>query len=181
MVTTLVAYATKYGGTRGIAERIGQRLRDEGQTVHVTPVKAGGELGGYDAFVIGSAVYMGHWLKEATDFVKRHSTILAAQPVWLFSSGPLGTTTTDSKGRDLRVDAVPKEISELAAAIRPRDHRVFFGELDIGKLRGTHRLMAKLPAARKAFIEGDFRDWHEIDTWAEGIALELAPLALSRR
>jgi menaquinone-dependent protoporphyrinogen oxidase len=180
MVTTLVAYASKYGGTHGIAERIGQRLRDEGQTVDVTPVKAVRELGGYDAFVIGSAVYMGHWLKEATDFVKRHSATLAAQPVWLFSSGPLGIAGTDSEDRDLRVSSVPNELSELAATIHPRDHRVFFGAMEISTLRGTHRLMAKLPAARKLFVEGDFRDFQEVDSWAQRIARELAPLAVSR-
>jgi hypothetical protein len=30
-----------------------------------------------------------------------------------------------------------------------------------------------MPAARNAFPEGDFRDWGEIDAWAEGIARDL--------
>jgi hypothetical protein len=49
--------------------------------------------------VIGAAAYMFHWLKDATRFVKRHHRLLAERPVWLFSSGPLGTDLVDEDGR----------------------------------------------------------------------------------
>jgi menaquinone-dependent protoporphyrinogen oxidase len=65
---TLVAYASKYGDTRQIAERIAQHLRAAGLEVDVQPVKAIGELAGYDAVVLGSAVYYGSWMKEAVNF-----------------------------------------------------------------------------------------------------------------
>ncbi len=77
-------------------------------------------LAGYDAFVVGSAVYAAHWQKEAAAFVQRNRTVLATRPVWLFSSGPLGTVATDAKGRDLTVAAEPKEIAEFEGAIGPR-------------------------------------------------------------
>ena len=35
--------------------------------------------------VIGSAIYMGRWLKTAREFVSEH-VALSAVPVWLFSS-----------------------------------------------------------------------------------------------
>jgi menaquinone-dependent protoporphyrinogen oxidase len=66
---TLVAYASKYGDTRQIAERIAQHLRAAaGLEVDVQPVKAIGELAGYDAVVLGSAVYYGSWVKQAVNF-----------------------------------------------------------------------------------------------------------------
>ena len=100
--------------------------------------------------------------------------VLAARPVWLFSSGPLGTGPADAKGRDLRTVTVPKEIPEFTEALHPRGHHVFFGALDPGKLTFAERSLRKLPAARAALPGGDFRDWPEIDDWAAGIARELA-------
>jgi menaquinone-dependent protoporphyrinogen oxidase len=173
----LVAYASKHGATRAIAERIADRLRAAGQQAEARPVRAAGELAGYDAVVVGSATYAGHWLKEAAEFVRRNRAVLATRPVWLFSSGPLGTQATDAKGQDLRVAAEPKEVAEFREAIGPRDHHVFFGVLDPGKLGFAERALRKLPAGRALLPEGDFRDWQEIEAWAESIAhnLDQAP------
>jgi menaquinone-dependent protoporphyrinogen oxidase len=96
--------------------------------------------------------------------------------VWLFSSGPLGSKKTDEEGRDLRDAAEPKQIPELREAIAARDHRVFFGALDRSTLTCTEWVVAALPAGRKLLVEGDFRDWQDIDAWTQGIARELAPV-----
>jgi menaquinone-dependent protoporphyrinogen oxidase len=87
-MSTLVAYATRYGATRGIADT----LVAHGQPAEAHPVSAVSDVGHYDAFVIGSAVYMFHWRKEALRFVKRNRAVLAGRPVWLFSSGPSART-----------------------------------------------------------------------------------------
>lgn len=138
--------------------------------------KSAGKLDGYDAFVIGSAVYMGSWLKEPAEFVRRNRAVLAGRPVWLFSSGPLGTEPKDPQGRDLREVSVPKEIAEFEQSIRPRDHHVFYGALDHTKFGFAHRALWALPASRKLLIEGDFRDWHEIEAWGAEIATKLTPV-----
>ena len=173
-MSTLVVYASKHGATQGIAERIAAKLGEAGQEAEARPVEAVDHLIGYDAFVVGSAVYAAHWQKEASAFVRRNRAVLASRPVWLFSSGPLGTEATDAKGRDLTVAAEPKEIAEFEGAIGPKGHRVFFGALDPGKLGFSERAIRKLPAARTMLPEGDFRDWTEIDAWASDIAHDLA-------
>jgi menaquinone-dependent protoporphyrinogen oxidase len=180
-MSILVAYASKYGATRGIAQRIAEKLRAAGQETEARPVKAAGDLTGYEAVVIGSAIYYGSWLKEAMEFVRRNRAVLAARPVWLFSSGPLGTSATDAQGHDLRRAAEPKELAELRAAINPRDHRVFFGALNRSKMGLKDRMLTSLPAARALFLEGDFRDWKDIEAWAESIAHELAQMPASGR
>ena len=172
-MAVLVAYASKYGATQGIAEHIAEKLRAAGHEAEARPVSAAGDISGYDAYVIGSAVYLGSWLKEATEFVRRNRAVLASRPVWLFSSGPLGTETRDAQGRDLREAAVPKEIAEFRETIAPRDHRVFFGAFDRSKVGLAHRLIAMMPAGRALLPEGDFRDWKDIDAWAESIAHDL--------
>ena len=170
----LVAYAGKTGFTKGIAEFIGERLREHGTQVDVQGVDSVKNLAGYDAFVIGSALYMFHWLKEAKNFVLNNTALLCTRPVWLFSSGPVGTKTTDAQGRDVREVSGPKEIDELREAISPRDHRVFFGGLDGSRLMGAtgfmYRMARRSEAARESMPEGDFRDWKEIESWADSIA-----------
>lgn len=125
------------------------------------------DLTGYDAFVIGSAVYQFHWLKEAKRFVSQNRSFLASRPVWLFSSGPTGPKATDSKGRDLLEVSGPKEIGEIREWVNPRDHRVFFGALFRDRLTGAAGLFARwIPKEG----EGDFRNWKEIEAWAASIA-----------
>jgi menaquinone-dependent protoporphyrinogen oxidase len=170
----LVAYASKHGATQGIAERIAQTLTASGQPAQARPVKAAGNLPDYDAFVIGSAAYMGSWLKEETEFVRRNRALLASRPVWLFSSGPLGTKATDAKGQDLKTVSEPKEFAEFKTSIQPRGMRVFFGVLDPSKLGFSERIVRSMPAGREVLPEGDFRDWQEIEAWAAQIAQELA-------
>jgi len=172
----LVAYASKTGYTKGIAEFVGEKLRERGIQADAQEVEAVGNVGEYDAYVIGSAVYMFHWAKEAQQFVSRNRTVLASRPVWLFSSGPVGTKPTNAKGQDLLAVEVsgPKEIEELRESIKPRDHRVFFGGIDGTRLTGTmglaYRMVRRSQAARESMPEGDFRDWKEIEAWANSIA-----------
>ncbi len=169
----VVVYASKYGSTRVIAEFIAEKLKQAGMQAEARSVGDVQNPGEYNAFVIGSAVYMTHWLKEATKFVTRNRALLASRPVWLFSSGPLGTEIKDAQGQDLRTVSEPKEIAEFRELIKPRDHRVFFGVLDSSKLGFGHRMLRKLPAGRNLFPEGDFRDWNDIEKWAISIAQAL--------
>jgi menaquinone-dependent protoporphyrinogen oxidase len=133
--------------------------------------------------VIGSAVYMFHWLKEAKQFVSRNRDVLASRPVWLFSSGPVGKESKNKKGQDLKEVSVsgPKELGELQDEVKARDHRIFFGSLDGSRLTGVIGLgykMARLSkSAREEMPEGDFRDWNEIGTWADGVAETLSSTA----
>jgi menaquinone-dependent protoporphyrinogen oxidase len=177
---TLVAYASRHGATQGIAERIAETLRASGVDAEARPAASVKDLAGYDAFVIGSAAYMFHWLKEATGLVRRNRAVLAAKPVWLFSSGPLGTEPTNEDGVDQKVALIPKEIPELAEAVNARDHRVFFGavERDRKPIGLAERFMSLMPAARDSLPVGDFRDWPEIEAWAASIARDLQPVSI---
>lgn len=170
----LVGYASKYGSTKGIAEFIGEKLRQKGMQVDVQEVGTVRNAADYDAFVIGSALYMFHWMKEAKQFVSKNRTLLVSHPVWLFSSGPVGTQPKDAKGRDLLEVSGPKELDELRALVKPREHKVFFGALDGSQLKGTtgffYRMARRSEAARESMPEGDFRDWKGIEVWADTIA-----------
>ena len=161
-MTILVAYASKHGSTQGIAERIAEKLRQLGKEAEARSVEEVSDPGSFEAFVIGSAIYYGSWLKEATEWVHHHQAVLAGHPVWLFSVGPLGTEVQDAEQQ-------PKEMTEFREAIGPREQRIFFGALDHSHLSFAERVMVKAVRAP----EGDFRDWQAIDAWAASIARAL--------
>jgi menaquinone-dependent protoporphyrinogen oxidase len=185
MSNVLVVYASRHGGTRGIAERIGEVMRSEGLSATVASTDAARDVGLADAFVIGSGVYMGSWLKEGTEFLVQHQAMLAARPTWLFSSGPLRGSTAGKPGSDPLTDALGpedgpgsggrKKIAELSAVIGVREHQVFYGAFDPKDPPKAiaERLVRMMPASKSILPPGDFREWDAIEAWAREIAGEL--------
>lgn len=179
----LVAYATRHGATRGIAERIAARLNAAADLAAVVmPIDEVDDVEQYGAVVVGGATYMFQWARTATRFVRRHQEELARRPVWLFSSGPLGTDLVDEDGTDVRKAARPREFDELHELVEPEDEAVFFGayDPDAPPIGLAERIVRRLPAAREALPAGDFRDWPRIDAWAYGIAARLDELRRDR-
>ncbi|HEU4571047.1 MAG TPA: flavodoxin domain-containing protein, partial [Candidatus Limnocylindrales bacterium] len=148
-----IVYATRHGATRDIAERIGGVLRGAGLDATVGSTDDPFDPRA-DAYVVGSAVYIGSWLKDATAFVRRNAAILATRPVWLFSSGPLGTALVDRQGHDVLAD--PKPIAEVEALVHPRRHRVFFGAYDPSEPPAalSERIARMTPVAKELLVAG---------------------------
>lgn len=165
--TTLIAYATKYGATREIAERIGLVLQNNGFQNAVMNVKEVNDLAAYRTIVLGSAVYIGGWRKEAVRFLKDNADLLAERLVWLFSSGPVGEGNAVELLDGWRI---PEKLLPTVDKIQPRDIVVFHGSVDIEKLNFLERSMIN----KVSSPTGDFRDWEAITKWAETIAGELA-------
>ncbi|MBC7224302.1 MAG: flavodoxin domain-containing protein [Anaerolineae bacterium] len=162
----LVAYATKYGATAEIAEKIGETLQEAGLQAEVLPVEQVHDLAPYEAVVLGSAVYAGRWRREAATFLRTHEEALAQRPVWLFSTGPTGEGDPVQLMQGWRF---PEDLQPVAERIAPRDIAFFHGALDPGKLNLGERLVIH---ALKA-PTGDYRDWEAIAAWAAGIAQAL--------
>ena len=163
----LVSAASKHGATAGIAAAIGRELEVHGIDVAVVEpneVQAD-DFVGYDGFVLGSGVYAGHWLAQGKDLANevahRFASGPSERPVWMFSSGPLGTPAQPDH------DAV--DVQHLIEATHARDHALFAGRLDKSTLGFAERAIV---AAVRA-PEGDFRDWDAIQRWAAMIAVEL--------
>jgi menaquinone-dependent protoporphyrinogen oxidase len=164
VMKVLVTAASKHGATAEIAAVIGEVLRGEhGLDAVVVPPEEVATIDGYDAVVVGSAVYAGHWLAAAKDLVDRAGGVLAGMPVWLFSSGPVGDPPKPEED--------PVDVAEVVAATKAREHRVFAGKLVKRQLGFGER--AIVVALRVP--EGDFRDWAEIRGWASKIAGSLQP------
>lgn len=160
----LVTYASKYGATREIAEKIGTTLRDAGLQAEVNPVGGVHDLNAYQAVILGSAVYIGKWQKEAVKFLQAHEEFLADHPVWLFSSGPTG------EGDPLQLvegTLLPEELKPLVNRIHPQDVTIFHGNIDPNKVNAIEKWAVK-SLVKKPF--GDFRNWDSIVKWSTKIA-----------
>ena len=162
----LVSAASRHGSTAEIAERIGAVLRAQladgpGARVDVVPAGVVVDLDGYDAFVLGSAVYMGRWLDSALRLSRLYARDRRDRPLWLFSSGPVGDPP--------KPDEQPVDVGSVVRVTRAREHRVFAGVLDRQRLGFGER--AVVAALRAPY--GDFRDWAAIEAWAQDIAAEL--------
>ena len=154
----LVSVASRHGASFEIAEEISATLAGAGFGTVVLPPDAVTSLEGYDAVILGSSVYVGHWMDSAVNFVERFTKEITKVPVWLFSSGPLG--------HEPKPDDEPADLADLIAATGAREHRVFAGQVDRSKLGLGEKVL--LTAVRAP--EGDFREWDEIRAWAAEIA-----------
>ena len=162
-IRVLVAYATKYGATAEIAEKIGELLRQAGLQADVLPAENASDLTPYGAVVLGSAVYVGKWRGEAAKFLEANEKALARLPVWLFSSGPTGEGDAVEL---MKGWSFPEAQQNVADRIGPRDIVILHGALDSKKLSLPEKLIIKGVKAPM----GDFRDWDAIASWAAAIA-----------
>ena len=154
----LVTAASKYESTKEIGEAIAGALRDRGLEVDVLPPPDVASVRAYDAVVLGSAVYAGHWMKEARELATREGSELATRPVWLFSSGPIGDPP--------KPDGDPADITPVVQLTKAREHRVFAGRLERKRLNFGEKAMVTALRAK----DGDFRDWSAIEAWGNSIA-----------
>jgi menaquinone-dependent protoporphyrinogen oxidase len=156
----LVAYATRHGSTEEVARAIAGRLRTHDLEVDVAPAAEVEDLDGYDAVVLGGALYMGRWHGDARRFVRRHGGVLSAIVSAVFALGPLTAEPKDLAGARRQLDAALRKGPEIGwVAIA-----VFGGKVDPAKLRFPFNHM---PAS-------DARDWEAIDAWADSLAQSLA-------
>ena len=162
----LVTYASKYGATAEIAERIGEVLRQVGLETDILPAKHKLDLSPYDAVILGSAVYYGRWRKDAVKFLKKKEKELTRSEVWLFSTGPSGEGDPVEL---LNGWTFPPLQQAIADRIAPRGITLFHGVLDPKKLSSIE---TKILKNLKAPV-GDFRDWDAVNIWGKSIAASL--------
>lgn len=168
----LVAYATRYGSTREVAEAIAATLRESGLEVDIQPMRQVRSVASYRAVVMGAPIYIGSFLKDARRFLSRHSAALATRPVAVFALGP-----THGAEQALQ-SARPQLDKELAKFpwLKPVAAEMFGGKYDPASLRFPDGLLASLPASPlHGLPAADVRNWTAIRAWASDLAAKLRP------
>ena len=163
MCTVLLAYASRMGATREIAEVLADELRQTDHAVKIISCATAPEADEFDAVVIGSALYTGRWMPEASRYLRRQAPRLTNRPTFLFQSGPCDT------GRDSATPtAVPHTVGRTVRRFGLPEPITFAGRLD--PTRATGRMSRWMADALPA---GDFRDWTAIRAWGYSIGVEL--------
>lgn len=156
----LIVHGSKMGGTAGLAETLADALRSAGFHVDVCPAAGMSDVGGYDAVVVGGALYASRWHRHARRFVRRNREDLARVPVWMFSSGPLDDAATQ---QDL---APVRHVRTAMDLVGARGHVTFGGRMP-SDAKG-------FPASAMARNNpGDWRDPAHVARWAAEIAVAL--------
>ncbi|MDI9894338.1 flavodoxin domain-containing protein [Rhodococcus sp. IEGM 1381] len=152
----LVCTAGRHGATDTLGQEMARVLEHGGVDVDVRTPESVTRVNGYDAVVIGSAVYSDRWLPVANALVERISRS-AHPPVWLFSCGPL-----HSSDRPVNVTS---DAAHATTVLHATAHRTFPGKLDPERLSVGERQIFDNSGA----VAGDFRDWVLVCNWAREI------------
>jgi menaquinone-dependent protoporphyrinogen oxidase len=150
----LVAYASKHGSTREVAERVCETIQATGLRAHLRPALGVDDLDGYGGVVLGGALYMGRLHRHAHRFLRRHAAELADRPLAVFGSGP-----TDEEPDHWRQSREQLDAALARYHLDPVAVEVFGGRLDPSQLRFP---LSRMPA-------GDVRDWDAITAWARSL------------
>lgn len=163
--SVLVAYATKYGSTQEVAKAVAETLRDSGLTVDVRPMREVRSLEGYGAIVMGAALYMFRWHKDARRFLSRNRKDLEKLPVAVFALGPVHEPHDEKEWQDSSAQ-LDKELAKFPW-FKPEKVEIFGGKFDPAKLGfPINKLAGNEPAS-------DIRDWDAIRAWAHDLEARL--------
>ena len=163
----LVAYATYYGSTSEVAQAVAERIKAHGADVDVMSVKDVKDLSPYQAVVLGSAIRSGKIHPAAEKFLEQNEDALSKVPVAYF----VCCMTARKKTEDTRsmVEGYLSETLNRVPKIKPISTGYFAGKLEYSRLEWLARLVLKAMHTP----EGDFRDWKEIEDWADKTYPEL--------
>jgi menaquinone-dependent protoporphyrinogen oxidase len=160
MARVLVAYATKYGSTKEVAEAVADRLRRAALEVEVRAASEVRDVSAYSAVVVGGALYFFSWRRHARALLARNRKALARLPVAVFGMGPIEDTAEQFEGARGQLDrALAKQ-----PWLTPVSVAVFGGRLDPAALRFPDNN----PAMRN-MSSVDLRDWDAINAWADSL------------
>ena len=160
----LVAYATKYGSTKEIAEAMADAMRKHELEVTAQPARQVRSLEGFDAVVLGAPLFMYKWHKDARRFLSKHHKALKSLPVAVFAAGP--SFNGDEKEWLGAREQFDKELA-LFPWLDPIAKEVFGGKFDPTLLGFPfNKTLKDIPAA-------DLRDWDAIAKWGEELAKKL--------
>lgn len=165
MNKVLVAYASKCGSTGEVAQAIGKALCAHGATVDVRRIEEVGDVSGYDAFVVGSAIRMGNWLPQAKDFVEANAARLRTAPTAFFTVHMLNLDDSEESKT-----ARAAYVAPIHAILEPQAEAFFAGKLAMDKMSFLDRMISKMMKAK----DKDKRDWLAIQSWAAQVASQVA-------
>ena len=169
MARILVAYGTKYGSTAEIAARVGQRFTDAGFDTDVLQANSGIDITKYDGLVVGSPIYGGKWLADPTLILVVNHERLRTMPIVLFSVGMIDVKHP-GKLRELHDAWVEEAFVQEDVRLNVIASGTFGGAYWRRNLPFWMRIVDSM---FRFSPQGDYRQWDQIETWADETAQSL--------
>jgi len=159
----LIAYTTKYGSTREVAQRIGSVFNEEGMGADVRDVKEIKKMDGYKAVILGGPIVMNKLRPAVIKLAHKYRNFLQKVPVAYFTLG----VTMKTDNLENRVQAT-RYLDDLCKIREPVSLGLFAGKVDYSRIGPLFRWSFQKDTSGM-LNEGDFRDWNVIEQWARNL------------
>lgn len=166
--TVLVTYATRYGSTKEVAQKIAENLQIKGRTVDVIACSEVFSLENYQFIIIGAPFYIGKMLKDAKSFMNKFQNELPTKKIAFFALGPLRKEEKDMADTKSQLEAELKKFPW----VKPISLEMFGGKYDPDNLNFMDEFLTKPSASPLHGLEAiDIRNWDAISKWAEDLPI----------
>lgn len=163
----LIAFATNYGSTYTVAEKVAEVLCGHGYMVdlrfakNVTPA----ELLDYDAVIVGSCIYIEEWHEDALQFLENNQDTLSGIPVALYCVNGLLGMNFDTK-EELVEEHYLQPMYTRFPKIHPVDVTAFAGVVNYRILKFKDWWLLHLMFMPR----GNWTDFDAVESWAQEIS-----------
>jgi menaquinone-dependent protoporphyrinogen oxidase len=151
-MTLLIAYGSKRGSTREVAEALAKKLAEGDREVELRRAADVDDLTPYDGVILGGSLYFGRLHRDVVRFLAKHRRTLSGLPVAVFALGPTTVEPNDLAASRAQLDKALKKAPGVARSVA-----IFIDP-------------TKLPFPLSRMSPSDARDWDAIDAWADEIA-----------
>lgn len=163
MNKVLVAYASKLGSTKEVAESIAETLRNDDIDAVAKSLDSVANVKEFDGVIVGAPINGMRWRQDAVDFIGIHQEDLREKTVAYFS-----LSYTVVLGRKMWKKQIEKAFDGVIKQTNPIQTASFGGRVD-DELPGVVRFIFGMPKDAPS----DQRDWDQISAWARAYADKL--------
>jgi menaquinone-dependent protoporphyrinogen oxidase len=185
MTSVVIAYASREGQTRRIAERMATRLRARGFAVDLVDVVRGippqFDLARYDAAIVAASIHIGRHARRMLAFVRRHRAELERKPtlflsVSLSAAGAVDANATAKRrasaaaNRDGMIARFLRETGWQPGVVHPVAGALLYRQYGV-LVRAMMRLISGMVgASTDTSRDHDYTDWDAVDGYADEVA-----------
>ena len=178
MKKILILYGTRYGATKGIAQKIEKTIQDNGISTEIHDLKKSSlkiipSLKDFDGIIIGSSIQMGMWTKPVKKYIKKNIENLKKKQDKLALFICCATAMKKEKIGTAKENFLIPKIENFG--LKPALIDAFGGVYDFSETSQMGGFYKKVMAKSLQEDEGwetvenkvyDFRDWDQIDEFA---------------
>jgi len=163
MKRVLIAYSSKQGSTKEVAETMAQTLENDTFDVDVKNMDSVANVIDYDCVIVGAPINGMKWVDYAVNFIGIHQMDLQDKQTAYFS-----LSYTAVLGRKMWRKQISKAFDVVSKQVAPVKTGIFGGKVD-GEMPAVLRFVFGVPKGTPS----DQRDWKQIEEWTKDLSMKL--------